>query len=146
MLFPSIELFQVQDVTYTFLDTGSVVEVTCIFTSSSDSKGCRVVFECETVKANENLQYILSLFKNLSSSNSTVGSLPCDSLCPSYIMSIFDIFNDGSTAEVPAVIHENVTCPENLNPIVPEPTHQLCKCVWYNKCVTFSISYQSLTL
>lgn len=136
MHFPSTEVFHVQGVNITFLDTGSVMKVTCIFTSSSDSRGCEVVFECEIVKANENLRYILTLLKNSSSSTSAAGSLPCDSMCPSYIMSVFDIFDDGSTAKFPAVIHENVTCQVIWNSILPEAT-ELCKCTEYKKSVAY---------
>lgn len=139
MRFPSVEVFHVQDVNTTFVDTGSFVEVTCIFTSSNDSRGCQVVFECEKAKQSENLQYILTLLKNSSSSNCAIGSLPCVSTCPSYIMSVFDVYDDGSIAKAPAVIRENVTCPEKLNSISPEPTHQSCKCFDYENCISYSV-------
>lgn len=120
-------MFHVQDVDITSLDGGSILEVKCIFTSSNDSKGSQVIIECETVKENENLQYILMLFKNSITSKSAIGSPPCSSICPSYSMSVFDVYDDTSLAKFPAVTLENVTCHDKLNSIVPELTHQLCK-------------------
>lgn len=119
-----------QDVNITLLDTGLSVELTCIFASNSDSQGCQAVFECEIVKSNLGLQYVLSLFRISTSSKSVVGSLPCDLMCPSYIISVFDIYDDGDIAKVPAVIQENITCTDKSNSNLPEPT-QSCKCFEY---------------